>query len=46
MNDDDLPHNKTLVPNVDLEESKHPFDTEAEAMAFIKDWWTNKELRK
>lgn len=38
MNDDDLPHNKTLVPNVDLEESKHPFDTEAEAMAFIKDW--------
>lgn len=39
MNDDDLPHNKTLVPNVDIEESKHHFDTEDEALDFIKNWW-------
>lgn len=44
MNDDDLPHNKTLVPNVDIESGKHRFDTEPEAMAFVKNWWAKKEL--
>lgn len=39
MCDDDLPPEKTLVPAVDLEESKRFFDTEDEAMVFIKDWW-------
>ena len=39
MNDPKLPANQTLVPDVALEESSHKFYSEAEAVAFIREWW-------
>lgn len=39
MDDPDLPEDRTLRIDVDVEESKQFFQTEAEAYAFIRDWW-------
>jgi hypothetical protein len=39
MEDPNLPDDRTLRPDVDIEESQHHFKTEAEAYAFIRDWW-------
>lgn len=30
-----------FVPDVDLSQSHHQFDTEAEAVEFIRQWWRN-----
>ena len=40
MVDEGLPVDRTMVPDVDIaEDDKHEFDSELEALAFIKDWW-------
>jgi hypothetical protein len=30
-----------FVPDVDLSESYHQFDTEEDALTFIREWWKN-----
>ncbi len=37
--DDETLGKDCLVPDVDIEESMHEFDTEAEAINFIREWW-------
>lgn len=32
------------IPSASLEESKHKFSTEREALMFIKNWWMNHEI--
>jgi len=43
MHDADLPE-ETLRPDVDLEDSSHTFESENEALCFIKNWWANHEV--
>ena len=40
MNDPDFGRQVTLVPDVDVAAEQHKFNSEAEALAFIKDWWS------
>lgn len=39
MDDKDLPGGYALVPDVDIAHEKHFFDSESEALTFIRDWW-------
>ena len=39
MNDDELPSDFTLSPDVSLEVESHRFNSEQEAVEFIKNWW-------
>jgi hypothetical protein len=39
MEDAELPPGRTLEPSLDLQESSHRFKSEAEAIAFIAQWW-------
>lgn len=40
MNDNVIGHDP-LTPTPDLIKEKHFFNSESEALAFIKSWWTN-----
>jgi hypothetical protein len=37
----DLLKGQTLVPDIDVEETRHEFDAEEDAWLFIRDWWKN-----
>lgn len=39
----DLPDEFTLEPQVDLVDETHEFETEREAILFIKEWWKKDE---
>lgn len=39
MVDEDLPPGKVLVPDVDVVEEQHQFDSEQAALKWIKQWW-------
>ena len=39
MNDPRLPDGRTLGISIDLFTERFEFDTEAEAISFIKEWW-------
>lgn len=41
MCDPNLPPQNTLVPDVDMTEDKHQFDSEVDAIKFIREWWWN-----
>lgn len=41
MNDSDLPQGDCFVPDVDIIHEKHFFDSELEALQFIKEWWSS-----
>ena len=36
--------NDCVVPDVDLIEEKHSFDTELEGLRFIKEWWARQNI--
>jgi hypothetical protein len=40
MKDKSLPYGSTRIPDLDSVQSTHIFDTEQEALKFIKDWWS------
>ena len=39
------PGRTTLKPGIDLYEESHIFDSEKEALQFIKDWWSKEEVK-
>ena len=41
---DPLLGDRCLVPDVDLTEEEHSFDTEQEALTFVAKWWSQSSL--